>query len=368
MNNKWIKFAVGFLLVLVLIYFFLPRKDINLVTQMSQEETEGLRRVLDRYERYNLVNFNLVNISFNNHYNRIEEFMNSEQRIDIARGDIKMPKWFKKYVKNKRTELQAVDCLVLFYNHNIIEDPPQTIEEFIALAKEKTIDESANTFGTKDFNPDKIKRYGAHLPLSSGWWMSTFFGAGDNNFMQRDFDEQQFITTANKLKKLYQKDLLAIPSKDDFYGTMMNRFKDGKVGMMINGPWSIPELRKAEVDFKMALLPQGAEGRFSPMGGQQWIMLNDDPEVQAVMDYLASSEVANLLYRYNGTLVPKESFLNKLEENENDVVANQLHEAVKIDKELDYKLYKYFSNDFLNYIKGKISEQELVSNWRQQLE
>jgi hypothetical protein len=86
------------------------------------------------------------------------------------------------------------------------------------------------------------------------------------------------------------------------------------------------------------------------------------------MDYLASSEVANLLYRYNGTLVPEESFLNKLEENENDIVAKQLQEAVKIDKELDYKLYKYFSNDFLEYIKGEIGEQELVSNWRQQLE
>ncbi|MGM0369139.1 MAG: sugar ABC transporter substrate-binding protein [Bacillota bacterium] len=368
MNKKWIKFVVGFLLVLVLLYFFLPRKDINLVTQMSQEETEGLRRVLDRYERYNLVNFNIVNISFNNHYNRIEEFINSEQRIDIARGDIKMPKWFKKYVANNRTEPQAVDCLVLFYNPNIIEAPPETIEEFIALTKENTVDKSSNVFGTENFATNKIKEYGAHLPLSSGWWMSTFFGAEDNNFFKSDFDEEEFLTTANKFKELYDMNLLAIPSKDDFYGTMMNRFKDGKVGMMINGPWAISELREAEIKFKIALLPQGDEGRFSPMGGQQWIMLNDRPEVQAVMDYLASSEVANLLYRYNGTLVPNESFLDKLEENENDVVAKQLKEAVKIDKELDYKLYKYFSNDFLEYIKGEINEQELLENWRQQLE
>ena len=366
-KKSWWKILLAGGLLLIIIYFLLPRQDINIITQMTEEETEGLRRVLNRYERYNLVKFNIVNISFNNHYNRIEEFIKADTEVDIARGDIKMPNWFKTYVVNDRTEAQAVDCLVLIYNPQIIETPPQTIEEFWAIARQNTIDQAGNQLGEEDFKPDKIEQYGAYVPLNSGWWMSSFFGGQDEKFLTADFNKQKFTATAEEFKKLYQQGGLALPNKDKFYQWMMNKFTAGKVGMIINGPWVVPKLRESDIKFKMSLLPQGEEGRFSPMGGQQWIMLSDKKEVKEVMDYLSSDEAANLFYKYNGTLMPNQSFLANLEEAENNIVAKQLSQAVKIDKKTDYKLYKFFSDDFIKYIQGHLTKQELMQKWKQEL-
>ena len=366
-KTNWWKILLAGGLLLLIIYFFLPRQDINIITQMTEEETAGLRRVLNRYELYNLVNFNIVNISFNNHYNRIEEFIKADTAVDIARGDIKMPTWFKTYVVNDRTEAQAVDCLVLIYNPQIIKTPPQTIEEFLTIARQKTIDEAGNHLGEDQFDPGQIEQYGAYAPLNSGWWMSSFFGGQDQKFLTSDFNEEKFAATAEEFKNLYQQGALALPNKDKFYQWMMNKFTAGEIGMIINGPWAVPKLREADIKFKMALVPQGEEGRFSPMGGQQWIMLSDKKEVKEIMSYLSSTEAANLFYKYNGTLMPNQSFLANLEEAENNVVAKQLSQAVKIDKKDDYRLYKFFSDDFMKYIKGQLTTEKLVQNWEQEL-
>ena len=368
MRKNWWKILIAVFLILLIIYLVLPRQDINIVTQMTKEETEGLKRILNRYERYNLVEFNIINISFNNHYNRIEEFIKADTEVDIARGDIKMPQWFKENVVNNRTVAQAVDCLVLIYNPEIIDAPPETIAEFRTLAQKKTIDKSGNHFGAPDFNSKQIEQYGAYIPMSSGWWMSTFFGATDDDFLDLAFNRGDFIRTAEKFKRMHQNGVIPLVAQDEFYQWMMNKFTAGKVGMIINGPWSIPKLREVDINFEMALLPQGEDGRFSPMGGQQWIMLSDEPEVKKVMDYLSSSEVANLFYKYNGTLMPNESFLNKLEENENNIVAKQLSQGVKINNKTDYDLYKFFSDDFPKYLEGDLTKEELVREWEEQLE
>jgi len=331
---------------------------------MEEEEVSGLMKVLTKYERFHFVKFNILNIPFSNHFTRIEEFLKSGKEVDIARVDIKMPNWFKDYVIHDRVVIQAVDCLLLFYNPEIIASPPRTIDEFITYIRTYTIDNQGKRYGEEGFSSNRIKRYAAFVPLNSGWWMSPFFGGEDRDFLSQNLEHDSFIKVANSFKELYQSGLLP-DFKDTFYEQMIRRFREGEVAMMLNGPWVIPALKELGQEFRIALIPRGSEGRFSPMGGQQWVMLSDKEVVKKVMNYLASDKVAFELYKYNDTIMPKESVLNNLD---NNILAEQLYDgAVKLGKDSDYILYNFFSNDYIEYLNDKMSKEELFDSWKGQV-
>ncbi|TDX49212.1 sugar ABC transporter substrate-binding protein [Orenia marismortui] len=354
---------LGLALILVLGYIYMPRKEVNMAVQMTEEEAKGLQKILKEYERFHFVEFNLLNIPFSNHFTRIQEFLESGKKIDIARIDIKTPEWFKKYIVADTVIPQSVDCLLLFYNPNIIKMPPPTLDDFINYTREYTIDESGRSLGEEDFSSDKIVQYGSYISLYSGWWMSVFFGSEDENFLTEDVDYNSFINVAKRFKRLYKENSLPKVDNNNFYDQMVKMFIEEKVAMMINGPWVLSSLDKSNQDFKIALLPKGGEGSFSPMGGQQWAMLNDKPVIRDVMKYLSSEEVARKFYKYNGTIMPNDEFLEELI-GQGDIVAKQLLNAVKINKSNDYLLYNFFSLEFRNYLEGNLNEDQLFKLWK----
>ncbi|KLO23976.1 MULTISPECIES: extracellular solute-binding protein [unclassified Marinitoga] len=349
-----------FIVVLISIYAIFPRKNINIVTQMSESETKGLEKILNSYKLFHMVKFNIERIPFSGHFSRIKQLLDLNHKIDIARVDIKMPEWFESYIKDKPI-LQSVDCLVMLYNKKHIKKPPRTLNELWDYIENNIKDIYGNNINSPTFDKNKIEDYVFYMPYNSGWWMSAIFLSEDKNFLTSNVNKKRFINIAEKIKFLYKNNL--IPKiTENFYDDMINMFVRGEVDIIFNGPWSFSTYKEKGFDFGVSIIPFGIDGSFSPMGGQQWVLLNKSSEAEKVMEYLSKTEVAKKFYKYNNTIMPDEKFLEELDKKE-DIVAKQLKTAIKIDKKTDYILFKFFSTDFIMYLNDKMDSEELYNRW-----
>ncbi|MEV0457587.1 extracellular solute-binding protein [Catellatospora methionotrophica] len=67
------------------------------------------------------------------------------------------------------------------------------------------------------------------------------------------------------------------PPANDSYGTMMTLFKEQKVAMIINGPWEVNNVRKAETfggieNLGVAAVPAGSAKAGAPVGGHNYVL------------------------------------------------------------------------------------------------
>ncbi|WP_036489933.1 extracellular solute-binding protein [Nocardioides sp. CF8] len=76
------------------------------------------------------------------------------------------------------------------------------------------------------------------------------------------------------------------PVANDPYGTMMTLFKEGKVGMIINGPWEVaaiaddPKFGGLE-NLGVAPVPAGSAGQGAPVGGHNYVVWSGMDEEKA---------------------------------------------------------------------------------------
>jgi len=139
--------------------------------------------------------------------------------------------------------------LTLIYNKDMVQVPPETDEELIALGMKLTVDRDG------DGKPDV---YGLSwnytepfffIPFMTGFggWVMTDDG-------QPTLDNQGTVDGLNFIRDLRDKYHM-IPAESD-YNIADMLFKDGKSAMIINGDWSWAGYRKAGVNFGVAPLPR----------------------------------------------------------------------------------------------------------------
>ncbi len=155
--------------------------------------------------------------------------------------------WFKGHLYQVADKLG--NHLTLVYNKKMITIPPETDEEFIAIAKEHT----------KDLDGDgRSDQYGLvwnytepffYIPFFSGFggWVMDEQGVPTLN-SQANIDGLNFI---KDLRDTYK----VIPAEAD-YNVADALFKDGKAAMIINGDWSWSGYKKAGIDIGVAPLPK----------------------------------------------------------------------------------------------------------------
>jgi maltose-binding protein MalE len=139
--------------------------------------------------------------------------------------------------------------LTLVYNKKLVQVPPQTDEELIALGKKLT----------KDTNGDgKADQYGLvwnytepffFIPFMTGFggWVMDTSGTPTLN-TKGMVDGLKFIQDLRDKYKI-------IPSEAD-YNIADILFKDGNAAMIINGDWSWSGYQKAGIDIGVAPLPK----------------------------------------------------------------------------------------------------------------
>jgi maltose-binding protein MalE len=156
---------------------------------------------------------------------------------------------------------QVGNHLMLVYNKKLVPVPPQTSEEFIAIAKKLT----------------KAGQYGFAMNVNEPYWLAPFL-AGFGGWVM-DAGSQPTLDTPAMVRALaYLADLKnkqGLMPRESNYENAHTLFQEGKAAMIVNGPWSWADYRKAGIDVGIAplwTLPGG--GRVTPMTASKGFSIN----------------------------------------------------------------------------------------------
>ncbi|WP_110180701.1 extracellular solute-binding protein [Nocardioides solisilvae] len=118
----------------------------------------------------------------------------------------------------------------------------------------------------------------------------------------------------------------AKPNASDSYGTMMTLFKEGKVGMIVNGPWEVaniagdPKFGGFE-NLGIAAVPGGSEQAGAPVGGHNYVVWSGMDEAKAdaalaFVEFMASPESQAYVAEELGLLPGNADAYDLLSDNE----------------------------------------------------
>ncbi len=212
---------------------------------------------------------------------------------------------------------QIGNHLFLLYNKKLVPKPPQTMNELIEIGKKLT----------KDIDGDgKIDQYGLVWNYTEPFFFIPFLtGFGGwvmDSLGNPTLDTEATVKALKFVRELRDKHKI-IPRECD-YNTADALFKEGRAGMLINGPWSIGGYKKAGVDFGIARIPKVDETGLwpAPMVAIKGYSINvnvDKKKLPYVIDlfkYLVSPEVQLEHTKVLGTIPTHKIAL------ENEIVKN----------------------------------------------
>lgn len=177
----------------------------------------------------------------------------------------------------------SIEAVALVYNKDLVPTPPKTFEEVIALDKKLAAQ------GKKAILWDYTNTYFT-WPLLGANGGYAFKAKGDGSYDATDTG----VANAGALKGA---ELLAQMVKDGVmpkgaaYADMESGVNQGKVAMMINGPWSWDNLRKSKINFGVAKIPAVGGAKATPYVGVLGAMIskaspNRDVAVEFIENYM----------------------------------------------------------------------------------
>jgi maltose/maltodextrin transport system substrate-binding protein len=160
----------------------------------------------------------------------------------------------------------AIEAIGLVYNKALVKTPPKSFDEVMALDKKLSAD------GKKAILWDYTNTYFT-WPLLAANGGYAFKQKPDGSYDAAD-------TGVNNAGALKGVELLNKLLRDKYmpegsgYAEMEGAMAQGKVAMMINGPWSWDNLRKAKIDFGVTKIPTVGGKKASPFVGVKGAMIN----------------------------------------------------------------------------------------------
>lgn len=182
----------------------------------------------------------------------------------------------------------SMEAVALMYNRDLVSSPPANFDEVIALDKKLAAQ------GKKAISWDYTNTYFSWPLLAAGGAYA--FGHWDSGHYDKN---NTGVNTAgaqagvNTIVKLINADVLP---KTASYGDMEKGFHEGKIAMMINGPWAWEAARKAKINFGVSIIPAVNGKSSSPFVGVQGAMIvKSSPNRLHATDFLE-----NYLLSING--------------------------------------------------------------------
>ncbi|WP_148882980.1 extracellular solute-binding protein [Thermococcus aciditolerans] len=151
----------------------------------------------------------------------------------------------------------AAETVALIYNKNMVSEPPKTFDEMKAIMEQ--------------YNDPDNEKYGIAYPLNA-----YFLSAWAQAFGGYYFDDQSEMPGLDQPETIdgfefFFQNIWPYMAPTADYGTQQSIFLEGRAPMMINGPWSISDVKKAGIDFGVVPLPpitkDGKEYWPRPYGG-----------------------------------------------------------------------------------------------------
>ncbi|MCX7750931.1 MAG: maltose ABC transporter substrate-binding protein [Candidatus Bipolaricaulota bacterium] len=174
----------------------------------------------------------------------------------------------------------AREGIALVYNKKLVPTPPKTWAELLAMARKLT-DPTKPQYGFVVQNPDPYHSF-PFLSAKGGY----IFGVKDGKLNPCDvgLDSAGAIAGAKVLDALFEEGLLPAGLGWD---TWTSLFAQGRIGMVITGPWAIGIARGGGIDVGVAPIPTIDGGVPKPFVGVQGVMVSAySPNLALVEDFL----------------------------------------------------------------------------------
>ncbi|HOJ92393.1 MAG TPA: maltose/maltodextrin ABC transporter substrate-binding protein MalE [Dictyoglomaceae bacterium] len=175
------------------------------------------------------------------------------------------------------------EAVALIYNKNLVPTPPTTYESLVRVAKKLT----------------KGGTYGFLYDYNNFYYSFAFFSAlGGYVFKETPqgldpldigLANEGSIKGAQKLVDLFKEGIL---KQGIDYQTTTSLFSEGKLGMMITGPWEIDNIKRAKINYGVAKLPKIDGKPMRPFVGVQGFMLNSRSPNIAILKTFALEALA----------------------------------------------------------------------------
>ena len=177
----------------------------------------------------------------------------------------------------------AIEAVSLVYNKALVKTPPKSFDEVMALDKQLAKDgkkailwEYGNTYFT--------------WPLLAAGGAYAFKQKADGSYDAADtgVNNAGAVAGASLVDKLIKEKYMPAGAG---YAEMEGGMAQGKVAMMINGPWSWDNLRKSGIDFGVAKIPSVNGKKAVPFVGVRGVVINKaspnrDMAVEFIENYM----------------------------------------------------------------------------------
>jgi maltose/maltodextrin transport system substrate-binding protein len=182
----------------------------------------------------------------------------------------------------------AIEAVTLIYNRAIVPQPPRTFDEVFEL------DARLAKQGKKAILWDYTNTYFT-WPLLAANGGYAFKQRADGTFDGRDtgVNNEGALIGARLLERMIKQGLMPTGSG---YAEMEAGMAQGKVAMMINGPWAWVNLKRAGIDFGVARIPLVGSKAAQPFVGIKGIIINRSTK----QCELAVEFIENYLLTQNG--------------------------------------------------------------------
>ncbi|WP_020407049.1 maltose/maltodextrin ABC transporter substrate-binding protein MalE [Hahella ganghwensis] len=140
----------------------------------------------------------------------------------------------------------AIEAVSLIYNKALVSDPPKSLKAVEQLDRELAMQ------GRKALVWDYNNTYFTWPIIAASGAYSFGKANGIYDLTDVGFDNGGASRAIDTLRGLIAREV--IPKEAD-YGSMMDGFKNGKVAMIINGPWAWNEIRESGVEFGIGDIP-----------------------------------------------------------------------------------------------------------------
>ena len=207
----------------------------------------------------------------------------------------------------------AFKSLAMFYNRALVEKPPATIAELVAVGKKLT-NAAEGRFG--------LAYDAADLYYHAAWLHAYGGSVFDDDRHALAIHSPEAIAAANAVAALFKDDAILGKGMTGFIVTAT--FNDGKVPFVFNGPWFINEIDPS-VKWGVAPMPTAANGKpLAPYLGSEALLLSAHTKVKnaalTVLDYLTSDEAALTRLRVGHQMVANTKIYENPEWSKDPVV------------------------------------------------
>jgi multiple sugar transport system substrate-binding protein len=212
----------------------------------------------------------------------------------------------------------GANTIAIFYNKDILDkagvQPPKTWDELRSTAKKLT---SKGVYG---FAFDATNDYEGAWQFLPPMWTN----GGD----ETDLKSPQVAEALTLWKGLVEDGSVSKSAVNWAQGDVNDQFMAGKAAMMLNGPWNIPSIKKAKVNFGVVTFPVRTPDQVpvAPLGGEAWtvpVTGNEARQAKAaeLVKCLGSDEKSLQWSKENGIIPSKTSLTDQYLKDAPDMTA-----------------------------------------------